>query len=91
MDCANGVGSEALHRLAAALEAIPGGKAAAFDMQLVNTGGGQLNDACGADFVQKDRALPVGFESLLSGGNTSSIRQAVRLCGMRRTAHTTRS
>lgn len=76
VDCANGVGSNALRQLTAALGKVPGGKAAAggLDMQLVNTGEGQLNDSCGADFVQKDRALPASIEKALSGNASNGAR-----------------
>lgn len=76
VDCANGVGSNALKQLTDALGKVPGGKAAAegLDMQLLNTGEGQLNDGCGADFVQKDRALPAGIEKALSSNASSGAR-----------------
>ena len=64
VDCANGVGAPALQRLAAALQRKPS-PAAALRMRLVNKGGGGLNESCGADFVQKERSLPSGFQAAL--------------------------
>ena len=58
MDCANGVGAEALAQL---LEKLPPGK---LRLQLRNTdtkAGGKLNANCGADHVQKERACPRGW------------------------------
>lgn len=62
VDCANGVGAGKLKALAERL----GGK---LDMQLRNTGrdGGGLNDGCGADFVQKERAFPAGLDDRQNG------------------------
>lgn len=64
VDCANGVGSAALQRLTASLQA-RGGAAAALKLKLVNTGEGGLNDNCGADYVQKERSQPVNFQAAL--------------------------
>lgn len=35
--------------------------------QLINTGGGGLNESCGADFVQKERRPPEGFAAVPVG------------------------
>ena len=51
IDCANGVGALALRQMA-------------LPWQLYNTGEGGLNDQCGADYVQKERAVPAGCSSI---------------------------
>lgn len=71
MDCANGVGYAALKKLCAILEAQPAG--AAFQLRPVNGGEGQLNEACGADFVQKERARPANFASAPDGSRCVAL------------------
>ena len=51
IDCANGVGALALQQME-------------LPWQLYNTGEGGLNDQCGADYVQKERAVPAGCSSI---------------------------
>lgn len=63
VDCANGVGSFVLKDLVKRFEAhpIPGVK---YTFQLINTdtdSDENLNDRCGADYVQKQLTLPRGF------------------------------
>lgn len=58
LDCANGVGAAKLQAMAAALAH------AGLHLELYNTGAGTLNHLCGSDFVQKDKALPQGFEAV---------------------------
>lgn len=62
MDCANGVGAEALKALSDRV----GGQ---LSVTLRNTGGGGggLNDACGADYVQKERQFPVRLDDRQHG------------------------
>ena len=60
VDCANGVGAEALK----ALSDCVGSQLSA---TLRNTGGGGLNDACGADYVQKERRFPVCLDDRQHG------------------------
>ena len=62
VDCANGVGAGKLKALAERL-------AGKLDVQLCNTGRGEggLNDGCGADFVQKERAFPAGLDDRQNG------------------------
>lgn len=77
VDCANGVGSHALKQLTAALAKVPnGGKAAAdsLNLQLINTGEGQLNGECGADYVQKERSLPAGINQALEKVSADKAR-----------------
>lgn len=58
VDCANGVGAIHLQRVAGRLQA------AGLKLQLINVGDGKLNYKCGADFVQKDKVPPSGFQQL---------------------------
>ncbi len=51
IDCANGVGALALRQME-------------LPWQLYNIGEGGLNDNCGADYVQKERAVPAGCSSI---------------------------
>ncbi|GFR49328.1 hypothetical protein Agub_g11354 [Astrephomene gubernaculifera] len=71
VDCANGVGAGQLQRLVPALQAV------GIELQLRNSGeaagGGQLNHKCGADFVQKERLPPAGFEDVPAGAQCCSI------------------
>ena len=55
IDCANGVGAAPM---AACLLGLGLGE------QLLNTGGGGLNEDCGADFVQKELTPPASFAAL---------------------------
>ena len=55
MDCANGVGGLKLQQMQQRLAG------AGLQMRLHATGHGELNGQCGADFVQKERAVPAGF------------------------------
>lgn len=70
VDCANGVGAPKLRRLADLLR--PSG----LEVELRCTGEGTLNEKCGADYVQKEKALPLGFSQVslipLVGVSTSN-------------------
>ena len=73
VDCANGVGAKSLYDMQAALEAsnIP------IRLSAFNTGGLEpgaaapdpefLNAGCGAEFVQKTKALPRNYDAALAG------------------------
>ncbi|KXZ56114.1 hypothetical protein GPECTOR_2g997 [Gonium pectorale] len=67
VDCANGVGAVQLQPLVPALAGV------GVELRLRNTGGGQLNHQCGADFVQKDRKPPSDFEDVPAGARCCSI------------------
>lgn len=70
VDCANGVGALALTELATELSA----RGCSLKLELFNTGDGELNGGCGADYVQKARQLPRGFplehNTIHPGANT---------------------
>lgn len=65
VDCANGVGAGALAQLLAAVG--PGVNAT-----VINTGDGELNEKCGADFVKVQQCSPAGLE-LAEGERYASI------------------
>ncbi len=78
MDCANGVGAAALQRLVVAVQARRGEAAGGLKLRLINTGDGALNAACGADFVQKERAMPANFQDTFdSAEGTPRCRKSV--------------
>jgi phosphoacetylglucosamine mutase len=54
VDCANGVGALKLQEIMAPLAQL------GLHLQLYNTGAGQLNHLCGADYVQKEQSFPSG-------------------------------
>lgn len=60
VDCANGIGAEKLQYLGKC----PGAKPQGYFFEVVNAGDGQLNHMCGADYVQKDKAFPAGFQNI---------------------------
>ena len=62
MDCANGVGATHLVTLAQDLL-----NTAEFNVKAINLGEGTLNGACGADFIQKERKWPDGFDETPDG------------------------
>ncbi|EIE18707.1 intramolecular transferase [Coccomyxa subellipsoidea C-169] len=66
VDCANGVGAAKLQVLADRLA--PG-----LSAELRNTGAEGLNDCCGADFLQKERRLPAGFQDVPEGARCASL------------------
>ncbi len=66
MDCANGVGAEKLKALSERLNG-------QLKIDLRNTGQSGLNDACGADYVQKERQFPVGMDDCQSGARLDHI------------------
>lgn len=61
VDCANGVGALKLPSV------LPAVTASGTAVTLANTGGGTLNSLCGADFVQKERRLPMCVGALAGG------------------------
>ncbi|KAL1195536.1 Phosphoacetylglucosamine mutase [Cardamine amara subsp. amara] len=65
VDGANGVGGEKIEELRESLSNL--------DLEIRNTGrdGGVLNESVGADFVQKEKVLPLGF-----GSNDAGVRCA---------------
>lgn len=68
VDCANGVGATLL---ASASERLA---KSGLTLVLHNTGDGQLNHGCGADFVQKERVAPSGgMHALTPGARCASI------------------
>lgn len=91
VDCANGIGADKLQYLGRC----PGAKPQGYYFEVVNAGEGKLNHLCGADYVQKDKKFPAGFESMeedqrweKGGGNNhqtdnfnSSIFNYTHLCG----------
>lgn len=66
VDCANGVGAEKLKEIGARLDGV-------ISLDLRNTGEGVLNGVCGADYVQKERVLPVNFATVADGRRCASI------------------
>jgi len=54
VDCANGVGAQKLQYMLPQLEKL------GLPLVLYNTGEGELNHLCGADYVQKEQAFPAG-------------------------------
>jgi hypothetical protein len=67
VDCANGVGAGKLQVLADRLA--PG---MAAELRNTSTEAG-LNDACGADFLQKERRLPAGFQHVPAGARCAQF------------------
>lgn len=61
LDCADGVGAAKAERLQAALGSL-------LRLELRNTGAGELNEGAGAEFVQKQRALPRGVSPAADAG-----------------------
>ncbi len=70
VDCAGGVGGLKLGALAERL-----GPLLPLDLRNAGGGGGGggagLNDGCGADFVQKERAVPAGCQDVPSGARSA--------------------
>ncbi|CAD7696591.1 unnamed protein product [Ostreobium quekettii] len=69
LDCANGVGAAKAEALIARLR--EAGCGWRFDVR--NVGPRGLNDRVGADHVEKQRALPLGFETVAKGARCCSI------------------
>ncbi|KAG1655668.1 hypothetical protein FOA52_011796 [Chlamydomonas sp. UWO 241] len=67
VDCANGVGTRMLQAAAPRLAGLK------LNLKLHNTGDGQLNHGCGADFVQKERVPPASFDALPPGTRCCSV------------------
>lgn len=67
VDCANGVGALKLEEMANSL------KSAGLDLILYNIGDGVLNHLCGSDYVQKDRLLPLGMQTLVNSDCACAI------------------
>ena len=75
VDCANGVGAKSLFDMQAALQA----SNVAVNLSAFNTGGLEpgaaapdpefLNAGCGAEFVQKSKAVPRNYEAVLAGAS----------------------
>lgn len=63
VDCANGIGAEKLEYLGKC----PGAKPQGYLFETRNTGDGTLNHLCGADYVQKEKGFPIGFEEIEEG------------------------
>ena len=74
VDCAAGVGAQALAAIQQPLAA------AGLQLELRSTGasdGAQLNDSCGADYVQKARRAPAGLSPAdLAGRHARESRPA---------------
>ncbi|GMH35308.1 hypothetical protein BSKO_03176 [Bryopsis sp. KO-2023] len=70
VDCANGIGAPKMEHLA---NHCPGAVPQGFSFDLRNCGEGTLNHLCGADFVQKDPGMPVGFENIEDGQRCASL------------------
>lgn len=68
VDCANGVGAE---KLKALTERLSGD----LDVSLRSAGGGDLNDGCGADYVQKEKRFPAGMEDCQDGARSAAASQ----------------
>ena len=64
VDCANGIGAAQLLSASSRL------RGAGLNLVLHNTGDGRLNHGCGADFVQKERVAPSGFEGVGVGARS---------------------
>lgn len=69
VDCANGVAAPFLTKLGNCPGAIPQG----YKFNLRNSGAGILNDKCGAEFVQKNQALPDTFDDILDWQRCASV------------------
>ena len=69
LDCANGVGAAKLAGMTSTLAR------AGLCLELHNTGAGTLNHLCGSDFVQKDKAMPEGFEGVGLGARCAAWMQ----------------
>ncbi|KAL3138406.1 hypothetical protein ABBQ32_006202 [Trebouxia sp. C0010 RCD-2024] len=67
VDCANGVGAQHLQSLSQHLQT------SGFSMIAKCTGDGILNGGCGADYIQKERAMPYTFESVSDGSRCASL------------------
>ena len=61
VDCANGIGAQHLQTLSQHLQT------SGFSVVAKCTGEGVLNGGCGADDIQKERAMPHTFESVSDG------------------------
>lgn len=72
VDCANGVGAQKLQRLTERLNSNGGGLLRVDARNTDIADAARLNEGCGADFVQKERQLPGGFQ-----GTTGGARHAV--------------
>uniref|UniRef100_A0A7S0WZQ3 Phosphoacetylglucosamine mutase n=1 Tax=Chlamydomonas leiostraca TaxID=1034604 RepID=A0A7S0WZQ3_9CHLO len=70
VDCANGVGAKQLAKAAERLSK------SGIKLVLINDGAPGhcgLNNKCGADYVQKEKVAPAGFESVPAGSRCCSI------------------
>ncbi len=61
MDCAFGVGAVKLAAMTDRLRTL------GINLKLLNAVDGVLNEGCGADHVEKQRQLPVGFQNVPDG------------------------
>ena len=61
VDCANGIGAPHLQTLSQQLQT------SGFSLTARCTGDGILNGGCGADYIQKERAMPATFELVPDG------------------------
>lgn len=61
VDCANGIGAPHLQTLSQHLQM------SGFNLTAKCTGDGVLNGSCGADYIQKERAMPDTFEAVSDG------------------------
>ncbi|KAK9807569.1 hypothetical protein WJX72_002994 [[Myrmecia] bisecta] len=68
IDCANGVGGGKLQQLQPQLAQL------GLELDLRNCGRGVLNEGCGADFVQKDRQLPLECDGVGSAARCAGLR-----------------
>ncbi len=81
MDCANGVGAPKLHMLAERLNAQSGSELCVDARNVDTSCTASLNECCGADFVQKERQLPEGFQGTPDGARHALLpNAALYLC-----------
>ena len=74
VDCANGIGAPHLQTLSQHLQM------SSFNLTAKCTGDGILNSGCGADYIQKERAMPDTFESVPDG--TRCVCAFTKFCFM---------
>lgn len=84
VDCAHGVGASHLQTLTQPLQM------SGLHLTAKCTGDGILNGGCGADYIQKERAMPDTFETVPDGSRCvcTSVRLHTQHCS-RAGLHTT--
>ena len=75
VDCANGVGAQKLQVLAERLKGQSGAELRVDARNVDTSHAASLNERCGADFVQKERRLPEGFQGTPDGARHAFRRR----------------